>query len=134
MSYAAVQAVTARQRELAQASPRPSRVRFSILTRGVGETRMVDTRSLNFGAALLEEPTFSYGVVARQSLGVGQVPLATATVLTWVTRPVGTSGQLLYLGAELGFRVESSKSDIKLKFTLTFEGTALRSTYGLDGS
>jgi hypothetical protein len=33
-----------------------------------------------------------------------------------------------YYGAQMGFKVESVKYDIKMKYSLTFEATTLRST------
>lgn len=118
-----MQTVTNKQREAAQAAPRPARVRFTIRTAGVGETRMLGGAALKFGAMLMEEPSFSFGLVAAEPLAGGQLPLATATVLRYLVTPSG-----LYYGAEIGFKVESSKYDIRLKYSLTFEAVTLRST------
>lgn len=119
----------ARQREAAQAAPRPARVRFIVRTVGVGESRLIGSTALNFNAYMLEEPTFSWGVVAVDPLPVGMLPFCTATVLTYRTSSTG-----LYTGAELGFKIESLKTDIHLKFDLTFEGSTLRSTSGVDSA
>lgn len=123
MNHLARQA--ARKREVAEAIPRPARVRFAVKTTGIGETRMTGKQAIQFNANMIEEPTFSYGVVALSQLKVGELPLATATVLKWVLNDRG-----LYTGAEVGFRVESLLYTVVLKFTLTFEGSTLRTTHG----
>lgn len=114
-----------RARQDDQAAPRPARVRFSVKTQGIGESRLVNKQAIDFGAYMLDEPTFSFGVVALDSLQVGELPLAAATVLRWKL----TSGGL-WAGAEVGFRVESIKYNIRLVFSLTFEGSTMRSTIG----
>lgn len=114
-----------RARQDDQAAPRPARVRFSVKTQGIGESRLVNKQAIDFGAYMLDEPTFSYGVVALDPLQVGELPLATATVLRWKL----TSGGL-WAGAEVGFRVESMRYTIRLMFNLTFEGSTMRSTLG----
>ena len=91
----------ARQREQAQGVPRPARIRFAVQTVGVGESRLSGLAAINFGAYLLEEPTFTWGVMALDHL---------------------------HPGADMGFKVESVKFNVRLKFTLTFEGTTLRTT------
>jgi hypothetical protein len=121
--YEQTQRVTARQRELAQHSPRPSRVRFTVRTAGVGETRLLGGAALQFGALMIEEPSFSWGAVAGEPLKPGQLPLCTAIVLNYLVTPGGQ-----YYGAQMGFKVESVKYDIKMKYSLTFEATTLRST------
>lgn len=115
----------ARQRETNQAVPRPARVRFSVKTSGIGESRLVGKKAISFGAYMLDEPTFSFGVVAGGPLKVGELPLATATVLNWQRTASG-----LYAGAEVAFKVESMLYTIRLKFSLTFEGSTLRTTDG----
>ncbi len=122
-AWEAVQGNVARQREIAQAVPRASRVRFIVNVTGVGETRLP---FVGFGAFMLDEPTFSFGVIARTPLTVGQLPLATATVTKWRRNSRG-----MYVGAEVGFRIESIEMNTRLKFSLTFEATALRTTAGL---
>lgn len=115
----------ARQRESNQAVPRPARVRFAVKTAGTGESRMIGKKGIAFGAYMIDEPTFSFGVVALGPLKVGELPLATATVLHWQRTPAG-----LYSGADIGFKVESMLYTVRLKFTLTFEGATLRTTGG----
>lgn len=120
-----LQTRTSRAREGDQASPRPARVRFSVGTQGVGESRLVGAHAIDFGALMLDEPTFSFGVVTLDNLKVGELPLATATVLRWKQTAAG-----LWAGAEVGFRVESMRYTIRLVFDLTFEGSTMRSTVG----
>lgn len=126
--HAQVQRVTARQREQAQHAPRPARVRFTIRTSGTGETRLLGGAALKFGAQLIEEPSFSWGAVAGEPLGPGQLPLCTAIVLNYLVTPNG-----MYYGAQMGFKVESAKYDIRMKYSLTFEATTLRSTAASGG-
>jgi hypothetical protein len=114
-----------KQREVSQHLPRPARVRFAVLTKGVGETRLTGAKALDFGALMLDEPTFSFGVVAMEPLASGQLPLATAVVMTYKKNNNGA-----WVGAEVAFKVESAKSDVQLKFDLTFEASTLRSTVG----
>lgn len=114
-----------KQREQSQHLPRPARVRFSVNTNGVGETRLTGTKALDFGALMLEEPTFTSGLVAVDSLGDGQLPQCTAIVLKYKQNANGA-----YTGAEVAFKVDCVKSNVKLKFSLTFEGTTMRSTMG----
>lgn len=115
----------ARQREISQHLPRPARVRFGVLTKGVGETRLTGTKALDFGALMLDPPTFSFGVEAMEPLKNGQLPLATAIVLSYKKNVNGA-----YIGADVAFKVECAKSDVQLKFDLTFEASTLRSTLG----
>lgn len=114
-----------KQREISQHLPRPARVRFAVKTKGVGETRLTGVKSLDFGALMLDEPTFSFGVVAEEPLGAGQLPLATAVVLSYKKNANGA-----WVGCDIAFKVECAKSDVNLKFDLTFEASTLRSTVG----
>lgn len=118
-------AQASRQREQAQNVPRPARVRFVVRTTGIGETRLVRRQALNFGAYALEEPSFSWGVEAAQPIAAGDLPMCTAIVLKYIV-----NGNGMYTGAEMGFRVDSMNLDIRLKFSLTFEASTLRSTVG----
>jgi len=120
--YGHIQRLTARQREHAQHEPRPSRVRYVVRTRGVGESRL---ENLDLGAFMLEEPSFSMGVIADETLQVGNLPLATATVLRFKRNSGG-----LYHAADVGFRVDCAKFDVRLRFSLTFEASTLRATHG----
>lgn len=114
---------TAKQREAAQANPRPSRVRFKIRVSGVGETRLQGAAALKFGATMMEEPSFTFGCVAKSTIAPGNLPLATAIVTRWLKTSNG-----LYYGAEMGFKVESADYNMAMHFSLTFEGSTLRST------
>lgn len=116
----------ARNREQAQNVPRPARIRFNVNTVGIGESRLTGNAAINFGALMLEEPTFSWGVQALDKLGIDEIPLCTAVVLGYTRNKQG-----LYRGANLGFRVESAQFAIRLKFSLTFEGSTLRTTAGV---
>lgn len=116
-------------REASQHAPRPARVRYNVSTVGVGESRLTGTKAIDFGALLLDEPSFSFGVVAVDTLAVGQLPLCTATVTRWIMNSNGA-----YIGAEVAFKVECAKTNVHLKFSLTFEGTALRTTLGNSSS
>jgi hypothetical protein len=115
----------ARAREQAQSVPRPARIRFSVKTTGTGESRMVGPKAINFLAFMLEEPTFTWGVQAAQTIAPGDLPLCTAIVLGYIK-----NGNGLYTGAELGFVVDSENPNVRLTFSLTFEGSTLRSTSG----
>lgn len=123
--HTAMQRQASRHREANQSQPRPARVRFSVRTKGVGEIRLVGAKGIVFGALMLEEPTLSFGVVADEPLQLGQLPLATAVVLGWKKNANG-----VYLGADMGFKVECAKSDVQLRFDLSFEGSTMRSTFG----
>lgn len=131
-----------RRREVAQNLPRPARIRMTVATQGVGETRMLGKNGISFGAFLLEEPSFSFGVLLDQAHAPKNgLPVATATVLRWHTNKQG-----LYIGADVGLTVfcpfisssgvtgTTSPTDptatMRLRFSLTFEANALRSTHG----
>lgn len=123
--HSSLQKAQQRSKENDQGQPRPARVRFSVKTSGIGESRLTNSKAIDFGAFLLDEPTFSFGIVTLDTLAVGELPLCTATVLRWKQTAAG-----LYAGAEVGFKVESMKYNIRLKFSLTFEGSTLRTTVG----
>lgn len=126
------------RREIAQALPRPASIRLSVHTRGLGETRLKGNKALSFGVLVLEEPSFTYGVISDQGdLQPDAVPLATAVVTRWVQTSSG-----MWVGAEMAFSVFLPLMDIEsqqklknfgLKFSLIFEGTALRSTAATQG-
>lgn len=123
--HSALLAHAGKAREQAQHQPRPARVRFSVNTVGVGETRMTGVKSLDFGALMLEQPSFSWGVVSRDPLQAGQLPLCTAIILGYKQNANGA-----YIGADIAFKVECAKADVHLQFSLTFEASTLRSTVG----
>lgn len=116
---------SARAREQQQSAPRPARARFTVKTSGVGDTRLEGRKAIDFGAYMLEEPSFSWGVEALHPLGVNELPLCTAIVLKYIKNSNG-----LYTGAEMGFRVDCDNSKVRLQFSLTFEASTLRSTTG----
>lgn len=119
----AVQA--ARRRSTEQNAPRPARVRFSVNTVGVGESRLEGNKAVSFEAYLLDEPTFSFGVTTLDRLSPGEMPMCTAVVLKYRRTSTG-----FYTAAEMGFVVDSAKDNIRLRFSLTWEATTLRSTAG----
>jgi hypothetical protein len=121
-SYQTLDYIAGRDRNQREAVPRPARVRFfvNVTSVGEGETRM---KGLSFGALMLEEPTFSWGLIAIDQLPVDSVPLATACVLKWSNNDNG-----IFTGCDLGFRMMGSmESTLRYKFSLTFEGSTLRS-------
>jgi hypothetical protein len=130
----AIEIRSGRQREQGQAVARPARVRFSIVSNGTGQARLVGNEALSFNAWILEEPSFTFGVIANNPIDENALPQATATVLGWrMLDPTPTSARgSVWLGAELGFRVESSQPDISVRFSLTFEGYVMRSFLDVD--
>lgn len=120
--YGGLDYINSRARNQQEAAPRPARVRFivNVTGSGAGESRLP---GLNFGALILEEPTFSWGLIALDPLPVGAIPLATACVLTWQANDNG-----IYTGADVGFRMDGDGTTRRYKFSLTFEGSTLRST------
>lgn len=115
-----------RQREQAQSVARPARFRYLVTVTGNGETRLTGTRGIKFGTAMVEEPSFTFGLQACTPLPKGTLPLGSAIVLKYHQDSHG-----LYRGADMGFRVESFSVKPQIRFWLTFEGTALRSADGL---
>ena len=121
-SYQTLDYIAGRDRNQREAIPRPARVRFfvNVTNVGAGEVRM---NGLSFGALILEEPTFSWGLTALDSLPADSVPLATACILGFITNDNG-----IYTGCNLGFRMSgSTAATYRYKFSLTFEGSTLRS-------
>lgn len=118
-SYQTLDYIAGRNRNQQEAAARPARVRFFVNVTGSGEVRL---EGLNFGALLMEEPTFSWGLICVDVVPPDGIPLATASVLTYQSNDNG-----IYTGADMGLRVESD-FNIRLKFSLTFEGSTLRST------
>lgn len=128
-AHSTLRAQAGRAIQMSESAPRSSRVRFSVVVTGTGETRLAGRQRIEFGTLMLEEPTFTFGVIANGEIPLGAMPQATAVVLSYAR---GRNN--LYTAAEVGFRVVSSRSNISLKFSLTFEGTALRSTAGIDSA
>jgi hypothetical protein len=116
-----------RQREQEQASARPARMRFSIKVRGSGETRLVGNKGIVFTSYFLEKPTFNDGMVAATTYPEGSLPFGNAICLGYRMNDLG-----LYIGADMGFVVDSSNPHAVVFFDLTFEGTALRTTAAID--
>lgn len=110
-----------RAREADQRSPRPARIRLSVKTVGIGETRLLGRSAVQFGASLLDEPSFTWGVQALGPVAANNLPICTAIVLRYLI-----TGNRLYTGAEMGFRIDSDDSNIALQFSLTFEAATLR--------
>lgn len=127
--HADLSAKAGRQREQAEHQPRPSRVRITVDVAGIGETRLAGQKSVDFGAYLLDEPSFTWGVQTVSPVQLGQLPMCTAMVTRYVQNASG-----LYIGADMAFRVDSALSNIRLKFSLTFEASTVRSTSGLGTS
>lgn len=125
-SYRALEEISARGREQAEALARPARIRFFVDVQGTGETRLTGKAGIQFGAYMLEEPTFTWGVAAAagREIAIGQLPLCTAVVLKYQT----TSNEKFFTGADVGFAVESGDVGSRLKFSLTFEGVTLRAS------
>lgn len=124
-SFHTMQAKASRTGQVLDSAPRPSRVRFIVDVTGVGESRLIGSAALDFGALMLDEPSFSFGVIAASSIPVGGMPQATAIVLRYIKNSNDS-----YIGAEMGFNVQSLNSKIHLQFSLTFEAITLRSTVG----
>lgn len=103
----------------AESLARPTRLRFKVMVSGIGQTKLTGAKGINFGAFLLEEPSFVFGMVADGA--IANVPLGSAMVLGWKT-----DGKF-WTGADLGFVIESDVP-IKAAFSLIFEGTSLRIT------
>jgi len=122
-SYGTIDYINSRARNTQEAAARPARVRFYVdVTGSGGGEATID--GLNFGALIMEEPTFSYGLVALENIPAGQIPLATAVVLSWISNDNG-----IYTGANMGFRLQTaSNAPLRFKYSLTFEGSTLRST------
>jgi hypothetical protein len=119
--YEAIEHAASEDHGRRESLARPARVRLLISSMGTGETQITGKSALMFGAIMMEEPSFSFGVIANGNLATGAYPQATAIVLKW--RKDGK----FWVGAEMGFRVQSTNTKISLQFSLTFEGLALRS-------
>lgn len=127
--HATLAAKAAKAMQVAESQPRPSRVNFTVSIRGAGETRLIGNRAIQFGVMMLDEPAFSYGVIATGPVAQGAMPMATAIVLDYVKNQNG-----LYVGAEMGFVVDSLDTNISLKFSLTYEAAAFRASVGTDAT
>lgn len=120
--YQAIDYIAGRDRNQREAVPRPARVRFHVNVSGTGDGQ-ARMDGLNFGALMLEEPTFSWGIAAIDQLPTGAIPLATACVLNWIK-----NDNDIYTGCDIGFRMSGiAGQTLHYRFSLTFEGSTLRS-------
>jgi hypothetical protein len=124
-AFHSLQARASKTGQVLDAAPRPSRIRFIVDVNGVGESRLIGNAALDFGALMLDEPSFSFGVIAASPIPYGGMPTATAIVLRYIQ-----NSQDSYVGAEMGFNVQSLNQQIHLQFSLTFEGVTLRANVG----
>lgn len=115
--YGRFDSLTAKQRELSQAQARPARIRYHVDSTGVGESRT----KISFATMMLEEPTFSSGAVCRTPIPIGAMPILSACVTSWIQNDRG-----MYIGAHIGMVMEGGPAGMRVTFTLTFEGVALR--------
>lgn len=127
--HQALQRKAAASLQVADSQPRSSRVRFTVKVDGVGETRLEGAKGIDFGTLMIDEPTFSFGVIATGPMAAGSLPQATAIVLNWQRNSQG-----LYIGADMGFVVNAYQSSVSLRYSLTFEGSAFRASTGHDGA
>lgn len=121
-TYHVIADIAARDRVQSESLARPARIRFFARVTGTGETRLEGRAGIEFGAMMLEEPTFTWGAAATRSLAQGGIPILSAVVLRY-----HKDGDF-YSGADMGFVVESGDPRIVMNFSLTFEGTTLRTT------
>lgn len=124
--YQPLERQTSAQRNLAQAVPRAARVRMFVRVVGAGESQLTGDQAVYFHTAMLEEPTVSHGIALEEVPTLGDFPRCWAGVISYIKNDLN-----LYVGAELGFRIECSNTNIAVRFSLTFEGHALRSTAGI---
>lgn len=115
--YGRLDTLTGRQREASQAQARPARIRYHVDATGIGESRA----KIGFATMMLEEPTFSWGTVCRTPIPQGAMPLFSSCVLEWIQNERG-----LYVGSRVGLLIEGGPAGMRVTFTLTFEGVALR--------
>lgn len=120
-----VQEIGRSSRELAQSLARPARFRYVVHVTGNGETRLIGSKAINFKTAMLEEPSFSFGLQSVTPLPLGALPLGSAIVLGYHIE------RNMWRGVEMGFRVDAYAKKPQIKFWLTFEAVALRSAAGL---
>lgn len=116
------------QRNQAQASARPARVRLRVTVRGPGEHRFEGEDGLSFRAYFLEEPSMTFGMALAEGMEVpiGGAPIGGACVLEYHVNDRG-----LFHGADLAVVMESCRSDLEVNFSVVFEGYALRSSSGV---
>lgn len=127
-TYHVLEDIAARDRSQSEGLARPARIRFFARVTGTGETRLEGRAGLDFGAFMLEEPTFTWGAAAQRPLSQGGIPFCNAVVLRY------HQSQGFFSGADMGFVVESGDPTIVLNFSLTFEGITLRTTNPRDNS
>lgn len=109
----------ARSRELANAQARPARARQIVVYRGTTDVQT----DVYFGAYFLEEPTFTWGVHLYDGRGTGDIfPLA--AVVDYL-RPDKDSP---YIHGATVVMTAAATTYRELRFSLVFEGAAMRST------
>jgi hypothetical protein len=125
-------------RERANAVPRDAYVVSTLHVQGTGVTRMEGDRAVPFHTLLLEEPRFSYGVVALSPVSDLLMPLCSALVTGYVTTDQGlysaaNIAAVVFIASSEGLTAEQAAkaAEIRVQFDLRFEGVAVRSTAGL---
>lgn len=108
-------------------------VLFTYDTVGAG---IIQTELIDFGLVYDGPPFFAYGVenIEGQTLVSGDFPEITAGVREWYTSELGEEDRVvpLYRGAYLWISI-ASKTSYRLRFRLSFEGTAFRNVEYLRG-
>lgn len=125
--FGALEQRASTQRNQAQAAARPARVRFflDVVGHGEGEARFEGDQQLHFATFMLEEPLFTFGFsIMGGDMPIGTLPLASACVLRY-----HVNDRLFYTGADIGVRVRAGTDQVALRFSLIFDGYALRSAY-----
>jgi hypothetical protein len=88
-----------------------------------------ETDLLDFGLVFEEAPFFAYGAELQpgETLIAGDYPIVNCGVTRWETNedPETRVGNVFYLGAYVWINV-SSNSTYRMRFRLSFEGTAMR--------
>lgn len=121
MAHIVTTEVLARSREQSQSVAKSSDIRVRVEVRGSGEILLNGAKGVLFGAMMLEEPMFSFGLVA-DGIPLNQgIPTGNACVMAW------KKTDKFWIGADMGF-VVANPTDKPLAFTLTFTGSALRTT------
>lgn len=122
MAYVITSQTIAKSREISQAVASSSDIRVRVEVKGEGEVQLTGAKGVVFGAMMLEEPHFTYGVVCAEGtpLNLG-IPTGLACVLAW------KKTENFWIGADMGFLV-TNPTEKPLVFTCVFTGSALRTT------
>jgi hypothetical protein len=106
---------------------------FAYDTVGAG---VIETELLDFGIVFEGPPFFTYGAEVQpgETLISGDFPEVTAGVREWHTSEVAVDDRAIpfYLGAYLWINIRSGTA-YRLRFRLSFEGTAMRNVEYLRG-